>query len=182
MKKISVIIIAMVILVSCSSTKESQTTATLSKNEKKLLEQSKVKRAVESKRFIVKFDRLYFNSGGTAYLMPRANYIIIDGNKAIISTAYVGKQYDIRPIAGINMRGENTDYEVTNNIKKGAYEIKMKVKNSTNTFSVFLTIDKNGSCNASLTTLYIDFVRYTGNVIPIKENVEVPLQDYPVIG
>ena len=44
-------------------------------------------------------------------LVPRANYIIIDGETAVISAAYLGRQYDIRPIAGINMQGRAEEYE-----------------------------------------------------------------------
>jgi hypothetical protein len=183
MKKIFISLTAILILASCSSTKEVQTTSELSKGEKKLLTESIVKKAVESKKYIVRFDRMYFNFGGISDLIPRSNYIIIDGSKAIISTAYIGKQYDIRPIVGISMKGLSSDYEVTNNIKKGTYEVKMKVINKTNTFDVYLTIDKNGQCNASINNLYTSYIRYRGTVIPIKIKEEtVPLQDYPVIG
>jgi hypothetical protein len=183
MKKIFAIITSIVILASCSSTKEAQTSSELTKSEKKLITEAKVKKAVESKKYIVKFDRMYFSYGGMTELIPRANYIIIDGSKAIISTAYIGKQYDIKPIAGISMRGKSKDYEVTNNIKKGTYEIKMKVINKTNTFDVFMTIDKNGQCNASVNNLYINTIRYRGTIVPIiKPEESVPLDDYPVIG
>jgi hypothetical protein len=183
MKKIFLNLIPLLILASCSSTKEAQTTSELTKSEKKLVTESLVKKAVESKRYIVRFDRMYFNFGGITDLIPRSNYIIIDGRKAIISTAYIGKQYDIRPIVGISMKGESSDYEITNNIKKGIYEVKMKVINKTNTFDVFLTIDKNGQCNATINNLYTSYIRYRGTITPIKEREEtVPLQEYPVIG
>jgi uncharacterized membrane-anchored protein len=183
MKKILTNLTALLILASCSSTKEAQTSSELSKSEKKLVTESIVKKAVESKRYIVRFDRMYFNFGGITELIPRSNYIIIDGSKAIISTAYIGKQYDIRPIVGISMKGESSDYEVTNNIKKGNYEVKMKVINKTNTFDVYLTIDKTGRCDASINNLYTSYIRYRGTIIPIKEREEtVPLQDNQVIG
>ena len=49
------------------------------------------------RRFIIKFDRLYISHGGTIDLIPKANYIILDGDKVIISAAYVGRQYSYRP-------------------------------------------------------------------------------------
>jgi hypothetical protein len=171
MKKIIVIITSLFVLASCSATKEAQTGSAVTKGEKKLANQEKVRKIV---------DKAYFNYGGFAELLPRANYIIIDGDKAIISTAYVGRQYDIRPIVGISMRGITSDYEVTSNLKKGIYEIKMKVKNEKNTFDVYLSIGKNGECSASVTNLYIDFIRYRGSISPIKDKV-MPLQDTPAI-
>lgn len=181
MKKIFVIITALAVLASCSTTKDVQTGNVPSKSEKKLANQEKVRKIVEAKRFVIKLDKAYFNYGGMAELLPRANYIIIDGDKAIISTAYIGRQYDMRPIVGISMRGMTSDYEMTNNLKKGTYEIKMKVRNENNTFDLYLSIGKNGVCSASVTNLYIDFIRYRGNISPIKSKVNMPLQETPAI-
>ncbi len=179
MKKVLFIISAIIILSSCAANKEARTTRLEVKNEKKLAEQAIVKKAVESKRFIIKFDKLYLSYGGIIDLLPRANYIIIDGNKAIISAAYLGRQFDIRPIAGINMRGENKNYELVNNSEGGSYKINMKVRNSTNTINVFLSINKDGRCHASFSTLMIDNIHYRGFIVPIKENKVIPVENAP---
>lgn len=183
MKKIFGFLASVLILASCSSYKEAKSSSELTKSEKKTTTEAIVKNAIESKKYIIKFDRMYDNYGGMAYLKPRSNYMIIDGTTALISTAYIGQQYDIRRISGINMKGQATDYEITNNIKKGKYEVKMRVINNINTFNVFLTIDKNGHCNASVNNLYISTIRYSGTIVPINKAKESPpLQDYPVIG
>src|SRR5512137_1351469 len=103
MKKLFLIIITLIFISSCSTTKEAKSSDSELRIDKKLEEQAVIKKAVESKRFVIKLERLYFLYGGTADLLPSYNYIIIDGNKAIISAAYLGRQYDIKPIAGINM-------------------------------------------------------------------------------
>ena len=86
-------------------------------------------------------------------LIPKANYIILDGDRVIISAAYIGRQFSYRPIKGIDMIGQAVSFEMKNNSSKGIYEIKMKVKNSTNSFDVFLTITEDGYCNTSLDKL-----------------------------
>jgi Domain of unknown function (DUF4251) len=171
MKKLLIIITTLMVMSSCSTTKEAKSTRIELRNEKKLAEQAVIKKAVESRRFIIKFDRLYFSNGGMIDLIPRANFIIIDGEKTIISAAYLGRQYDIKPIAGISMRGETLKYALTNDLSKGMYEIKMKVTNRGNSFDVYLTIDKNGKCDASLTNIRIDFVRYSGYIVPIEDKI-----------
>lgn len=95
--------------------------------------------------------------------------MIVDGRRAIISAAYFGRQYDIRPIAGINTKGVATNYEMKDNASKGNYEIKMKVRSQSNTFDVNITIGKNGYCSASISAIKIDFVRYTGRIVPLTE-------------
>lgn len=165
MKKLIIIFISFLIISSCSSTKEANSST---RSEKKIAEQAIVKSAVEAKKYIIKLDRLYFNRGGQVDLIPRANYLIIDGEKAIISTAYLGRQFDIRRIAAINMRGKADGYALTSNVSKGTYEVKMKVENGRNTsFDVYLTIGKSGYCTVSVSSLKIESIRYAGYLEPI---------------
>jgi hypothetical protein len=174
MKKLLFAITAIIVMSSCVTTKEAKLSRADLRNEKKIAEQSLIKEAVESRRFIIKLNKLYYSHGGFADLLPRSNYIIIDGNKAVISTAYLGRQYDFRGIAAIDMLGKSLNYEMTNNLLKGKYEIKMKVKNGTTSFDVFLTIGKNGNCSASVSNLKIDNIRYSGYVVPIKDKQNNP--------
>lgn len=175
MKNLLLIISIVTIISSCASTNETRTARKEHRDEKKLAEQSMIKNAVESRRFIVKLNRIYL-TGGIVDLRPRANYIIIDGRRATINTAYIGRQWDIRQIVAINMRGAANDYQMTSNLGKGMYEIRLKVQNGANSFDVNLTIGKNGTCNASVNSLKISNIRYTGYVVPIisKTNVQLP--------
>jgi hypothetical protein len=182
MKKLSIIIMSLVLMSSCSTTKEAKSSRAELRHEKKVIEQGLVKNAVETRRYIIKLNRLYFNYGGMAELIPRANFIIIDGDRAVISTAYLGRQYDIKPIAGINMRGRAVDYALTNNTSKGSYDIKLKVKNGRNaSFDVYLNVSKDGSCTASLSSLKIDNVRYSGYLVPISDRTNTHLQEGDLI-
>jgi hypothetical protein len=173
MKKLLFFITSLLIISSCVTTKEAKLSRIELRNEKKIANQAIVKKAVESKRFIVKFDRLYFSHGRIADLIPRSNYIIIDGDNAIISTAYLGRQYDIRGIAGLDMLGKALNYEMTSNVSKGMYEIKMKINNGNTSFNVYLSVSKNGTCSASVSNLKIDYVRYSGYIVPIKDKINI---------
>lgn len=172
---------SLLVITSCATTKEAKLARAELRNEKKLAEQEIVKKAVESKRFIIKLDRLYFSNGGRIDLMPRANYIIVDGNNAIISAAYLGRQNEIKPIAAINLIGKTKNYQLTSFVSKGRYDIKMEVDNGKNSFDVYLRINKNGTCNASFNTLRIDLVNYTGHLVPIKDKKNLPLKDSNII-
>jgi len=177
MKKLSIIITILMVMASCVTTKEARLSRIELRKEKKLTEQAVVRQAVESKRLIIKLSRLYFTYGGIVDLLQRANYIIIDGEKAVINAAYLGRQFDIRPIAGIDVFGKSMNYELTNNLSRGRYEIKMKVRNGgSNTFDVYLTISNNGYCSASVNSLKINNVTYSGYLVPIQDRTEIPLQ------
>lgn len=171
MKKLFIIICAGLVLSSCSATREAKSSRVELRNEKNLAEQALVKNAVETRRYIIKLERLYFSYGGIAELVPRANFIIINRDRAIISTAYLGRQYDIKPIAAINTRGKAVDYAETDKLSKGSYEIKLTVENGgANSFDLYLVISKNGFCTASVSSLRIDNIRYSGYLVPISDN------------
>lgn len=163
------IIISAILISSCATTKEAQTSRSELRKEKKFAYEAMVRQAVESKRFIIKFDRIYFSYGGMADLVPRANYIIVDGDKAVISAAYLGRQFGYRPIAGINMAGKATGYDVKENESKGKYEVDLKVDNRSDSFNIYLTIGSDGSCTASLSSVRLSNVRYSGSIVPIRE-------------
>lgn len=166
MKKLFILIIIPLLMSACSTSKE----AVSARKEKKITNELVVKNAVESRKYIIKLQRLYSKHGSSFDLIPTANYIIIDGDKAVISTAYLGRQFDIRPIAAINTRGQAENYKVTSNQNKGKYEVSLKVDNGgANTFELYLTISKSGTCYASVSSLKIDNVRYSGYLVPIKD-------------
>lgn len=175
MKKILFIAFGLIALLSCTATKDSKSARIEDKNEKKIANQAMVKNAVESGRFIVTLDKIYFTRGGMADLVSKYNYIIIDGKRAVINAAYIGKQFDIRRIAGINMRGATDGYVLTQNNSKGLYDIRTKVVNERNSFDLYLTIGKDGSCSVSISSMMIDVVRYRGDVSPIINEEKVPL-------
>ena len=127
---------------SCTTTKEAGSSRAEVRKEKKLVDQALVKNAVESKRYIIKFERIYFSYGGIIQLIPRANYLIVDREKAILNTAYMGRQYDI----------------------------KLKVSNGRSaSFDVYVRISKNGYCSVSVSSLKIDNINYTGYLVPISD-------------
>lgn len=181
MKKLLFIITTLMVISSCTTTREAKSSRIELRKEKNLAEQAVIRKAVESRRFIIKFNRLYLSRGGMVDLIPRTNYIVIDGEKAIISAAYLGRQYDIRPIAGISLTGKSMNYELTSDSSKDMYKIKMKVNKGGDTFDIYLAIGKNGTCNVSLSSMKIDFVRYSGQIVPIKDKVIIPFRKSNII-
>jgi hypothetical protein len=172
MKRLLIILTTGMLISSCASTNETRSSKLESRIDEKAREQGDISQAVESRRFLIKLDRLYFSHGGVVDLIPRSNYIIIDGNNAVIRAAYLGRQYAIRPIAGINIRGKAVDYQLTKDLPKGTYKIKMEVTNGpTRSFDVFLRISKNGSCSASVTSLNIDYLNYSGHIVPLSNKI-----------
>jgi hypothetical protein len=172
MKKLIFILTGMAIMSACATSKVGDSTRKESGASENAIRQAEIRQAVEMRTFIVKFDRLYTSRGGMVDLIPKANYIIVNGDRVVISAAYVGQQYGFRPIKGIDMRGRAVSFELKNNTAKGLYEINMKVKNESTTFDVYLTVKNDGNCNTSLASYRIDHVRYSGTIVPIMPKEE----------
>jgi hypothetical protein len=180
MKKLIFILAGLVILTSCATTKVEETSKKESADEKNIVQQADIKQAVDMRRFLIKFNRLYNSQGGIVELFPRSNYILLEGDRVVISAAYIGRQFGYRPVKGIDMVGKAVTFEMKSNAK-GVYDIRMKVKNESNTFDVFITITDNGRCDASLINYRLDHVRYTGNFIPLRPIQENQKKEEKVI-
>lgn len=174
MKKLSfllALLTSVILMISCASSRE----IISDREENRKIDDETLRKAIESRRFIIKLERMYAY-GGMFDLRPRSNYIIVDGTRAVINAVYIGRQFDIRPIAGINMRGDATGYQITRRISKEMYDIKLRVENDGAAFDVYLTINGNGIANASVNSMRISNARYRGYVVPLSE-VHVPLQE-----
>lgn len=174
MKNFILILTSIIIFSACASTKETRLARADEKKAAKISNREAVKKAVESKKYIIRFDRMYYGHGGYAILVPTSNYIIINGDNAVINTAYLGRQYDIRPIVAFNLRGKWENYVSKNNPEKGSYKIDMDVINNKSAkIDLYLEIGEDGNCIVSIASLKTDFINYRGSLIPMIDNDEM---------
>lgn len=136
------------------------------------LDENELREVIDSRRYIIKLERLE-TIGGVLDLRPRSNYVIVDGRNAVINAAYFGRQYHMRPISGINMRGKTSEYEVTNRLSKGMYDVRMKVDNGSTAFNVYMSIGRKGYANVSVNSFRLNNTRYRGYIVPLDQKVKL---------
>jgi hypothetical protein len=170
MKKIVYLVILSLIFSACSTTKEAGISRAEKRTLKKIAEKAAIKKAVESRKYIIKMSRIYTMGGGMIDLIPRNNFIIVNGETASISLGYVGRQYGSRPISGINLNGQTIKYELESKEGKGIYNVNMEVQYRSDKFDLYLNIGADGNCSVSLTNLHIQTIRYTGQLVPIPDS------------
>lgn len=176
MKKIAYLLSVVLLFSACSSTKELSSTRVENRKLKKLAEQAEIIKAVEARRYIIKVDRIYTTGGGFWDLVPRSNFVIINGEIASISLGYMGRTYFSRPISGINFNGRTMDYKMQSNETKGTYKVQMSVKAGGDKFDVYLTIGDEGRCSISINNVNIQTVSYSGTLVPLKDPRSIPVQ------
>ena len=79
-------------------------------------------------------------------MVPGANFIAINNNRARINVGYMGRSYDTMPIAAINMNGYIVDKRVSPN-KNGGYTVNLKVKENNDIFNLSMVISPGGKCD-----------------------------------
>ena len=176
MKKIAFLLSVVLVFSACSSTKELSSNRAENRKLIKLAEQAEIIKAVESRRYIIKVNRIYTMGGGIWELVPRSNFVIINGEIASISLGYMGRTYFSRPISGINLNGRTIDYKMESSETKGIYKIQMAVKVGADKFDLNLTIGNEGYCSISLNNPNIQSVSYSGTLVPLADYRNIPVQ------
>jgi hypothetical protein len=141
---------------------------------KKIAEQAVVKKAVESRRYVIKVNRLYSNGAAFYEMVPSSNFLIVNGEFASISLGYIGRSFGSRPITGINMNGQTYNYKMQDNESKGVYSVQMSVKYGSDKFDIYLSIGASGNCDISINNPYIQSIHYEGNLEPIPASMPTP--------
>lgn len=147
------------ILTSCASAEISRE----GRQNIKAIEAEHIRRSVETNRFRIDIERINPLRGSFVDLVPGRNYVVLSGDKARMSLGYLGRSYDARGIAGINVNGTVTDREVKNS-RQGGWDIKMKVSQGGETLDVYISISTDGNCSVSINNPKIEFVRYYGQM------------------
>ncbi len=177
MKNILFLLAIAVMISSCTASKDTTSSTRTKRSERKIAAQAALKQAVESRRYIVKVSRLYTPNGFPAELVPKFNYIIVDGEIASVSLAYMGGSFGGRGITGINFNGHTVTYEMVNDQAKGKYNISMKVAKGADNFDIYITIQPTGYCTVSINNIFIQSASYRGQVVPVTVASDKPAEN-----
>lgn len=177
--KIFLLLIVLVIGVfSCTVSKESYSLRAEKRKAERLAAQVAIKKAIESRRFVLKMDKIILPDGLMVDLVPRNNFIIINGEIISVSLGYAGRSFGARQISGINFNGRTGRYLMKSDEAKGIYNIQVEaITPNKDKFDIYLTLGENGYCSASVNNPYIQSVSYRGVLVPLSpENVSYSIR------
>jgi len=160
------IIIATLLLTvsSCSTVRTADSSASARRAARAEAIRESVEMSMQSGKFLVKMDRLNGSRGLAVQLAPEFNYIIIDQGMVRMRLGYIGRQYDFRGIAAINMSAKSQSYEVTRDPERKRYEVNIKASQAGELFNISLSIDDRGNCTALIYNNRIESARYSGHL------------------
>jgi hypothetical protein len=174
MRKLFLFVVSLILISSSAMYGMSVLTDSVRSNVRKSDKQETVKKAVESKSFVIELEKMYMPTYGNVDLIQGNNYIIIDGNMTEISAGYMGRQMSSHAIAGIKVTGIPSSYRIKKDDSKGNYVIEMEIKSETDTFHIIMTINKDGYCTALISGMKMDETKYSGNLVPLEKKVREP--------
>lgn len=172
MKGLLYLIAGLLIFSGCAVNKDAMTARQEKKKLQKAAEIAIVRKAVESRQYIIRMDKIYIPGGTWADLVPKNNFLIIDGELATVSLGYIGRYFGTRPISGINFRGSTVDYKLISDQGKGTYNIQVEISRYNDRFDFFITIGASGYCSVTINNNYIQSVNYKGTLVPITRLAE----------
>ena len=164
MKNYFIIAILLLTVSSCSTVRTADSSAASRRAARLEAMRESVEGSIQSGNYLVKMNRLDGSRALAVQLSPKFNYIIIDQGMVRMKLGYVGRQYDFRGIAAINMTGKAQSYEVIRDAEKKRYEVNIMASQAGELFEISLSIDDKGNCTAQIYNNRIESVRYSGQL------------------
>ena len=104
----------------------------------------KALQALELNSFLVRFDRVYFRHGGSAYLTPITNFLSVEGSQVTLQIIIDPSSIGPNSLGGITLEGLATEVS-TKQSKKGVTFFHMLVNGHSLSCSVDLTLPSEGN-------------------------------------
>jgi len=164
MKNYFILAILLLTVSSCSTVRTADSSAASRRAARLEAVRESVETSIQSGNYLVKMNRLDGSRALAVQLAPEFNYIIIDQGMVRMKLGYVGRQYDFRGIAAINMTAKAQSYEVIRDSEKKRYEVKIMASQAGELFEILLSIDDRGNCTAQIYNNRIESVRYSGQL------------------
>jgi len=175
MRKLVILMIALLIAVTAFSQEQELSKKEKKKLEKELRKEQEAKDAemksqvvalmVEYQRFVLEADRLRDSKGNQVNVSPTINFVANDSITGVIqigSNSYVG----MNGVGGITAEGPVSNYKYTFIEKSKTYNVSYNIRSTIGNYDVRMTIFSDGRADATVSSSWPGQLHYTGYVVP----------------
>lgn len=170
MKRISILLIATVLLFSNNIVGQSKKELKKQKQKEEYLE---TKKLIESGQFLFEADWATAQRGQRRSIAAEGYFLKIDGKSTSADLPFYGIAHSAPygGAGGIEFENLGAEYEVDYNDKKNKIVIQFKAKHQSESFDVYISIFSNGSTDVRISSSNRDSMSYSGKVkeIPSKK-------------
>ena len=127
--------------------------------------------ALKNKQFVLEANQVVFRNGMSAFVTSNTNFVLMNGNRATVQTAFNTPYPGPNGIGGVTVDGNSSDMKM-NVDKKGNVNCSFSVQGIGISAQVFITMS-NGDNNASVTispNFSNNNLTLNGNIIPLDQS------------
>lgn len=127
--------------------------------------------ALKNKQFVLEANQVIFRNGMSAFVTSNTNFVLMNGNRATVQTAFNTPYPGPNGIGGVTVDGNSSDMKM-NVDKKGNVNCSFSVQGIGISAQVFITMS-NGDNNASVTispNFSNNNLTLNGNIIPLDQS------------
>ena len=127
--------------------------------------------ALKNKQFVLEANQVIFRNGMSAFVTSNTNFVLMNGNRATVQTAFNTPYPGPNGIGGVTVDGSTSDMQITTD-KKGNVNCQFSIQGIGISAQIFISLT-NGGNNATVTispNFNSNTMTLTGNLVPLSQS------------
>ena len=127
--------------------------------------------ALKNKQFVLEANQVVFRNGMSAFVTSNTNFVLMNGNRATVQTAFNTPYPGPNGIGGVTVDGNSSDMKM-NIDKKGNVNCSFSVQGIGISAQIFISLT-NGGNNATVTVnpnFNNNTLTLSGNIVPLDQS------------
>ena len=127
--------------------------------------------ALKNKQFVLEANQVIFRNGMSSFVTSNTNFVLMNGNRATVQTAFNTPYPGPNGIGGVTVDGSTSDMQITTD-KKGNVNCQFSIQGIGISAQIFISLT-NGGNNATVTispNFNSNTMTLTGNLVPLSQS------------
>ena len=127
--------------------------------------------ALKNKQFVLEANQVIFRNGMSAFVTSNTNFVLMNGNRATVQTAFNTPYPGPNGIGGVTVDGSTSDMQITTD-KRGNVNCQFSIQGIGISAQIFISLT-NGGNNATVTispNFNSNTMTLSGNLVPLDQS------------
>ena len=127
--------------------------------------------ALKNKQFVLEANQVIFRNGMSSFVTSNTNFVLMNGNRATVQTAFNTPYPGPNGIGGVTVDGSTSDMQITTD-KRGNVNCQFSIQGIGISAQIFISLT-NGGNNATVTispNFNSNTMTLSGNLVPLDQS------------
>ena len=127
--------------------------------------------ALKNNQFVLEANQVIFRNGMSSFVTSNTNFVLMNGNRATVQTAFNTPYPGPNGIGGVTVDGSTSDMQITTD-KKGNVNCQFSIQGIGISAQIFISLT-NGGNNATVTispNFNSNTMTLSGNLVPVDQS------------